>query len=99
MRVVDGEGAYPDQARSLTRLLVAVHRSQLGDPHRKLAEAVGLSLEDADVMGTVHGPQLPLLVLHFRGGIHRIAIALEVTADLVNVQPGDVRRLDVLVAL
>src|SRR2546425_835696 len=99
MRVVDGEGAYPDQARNLPRLLIAVHRAQFSNPHRKLAEAVSLSLEDTDVMRTVHGPQLPLLVLHFRGGIHRIAIALEVAADLVNVQPGDVRRLDVLVAL
>src|SRR5205823_3842399 len=97
--VVDGEGAHPNQARNLPRLLIPVDRAQLGNPHRELAEAVSLSLEDTDVMRTVHGPQLPLLLLHLRGGVHGIAIALEMTADLVNVEPGDVRRLDVLVAL
>ena len=99
MCVVDGEGAHPNKARNLPRLLVKVDRAQLGNPHRELAEAVSLSLEHSYVVRTIHGPQLPLLLLHLRGRVHGIAIALEMTADLVNVEPGDVRRLDVLVAL
>jgi len=67
MGIVDREGPHPDQAGDLARLLVPVHRAQLGEAHRQVPEAVGLPRKHADVMGTVHRPELPLFVLHLGG--------------------------------
>ena len=50
-------------------------------------------------MRTVHRPELPLLVLHLGGGVHRIPVAFEMPADLVDLESGDVGSFDVMVPL
>ena len=99
MGVIDGERPNPDQPGDFARLLVAIDGPELRDPHRQIAKAGRLALKETDMVRTVHGPQLPLLVLHLGGRIHRVPIALQVSADLVELQAGDVGGFHVLVAL
>ena len=54
MGVVLGEAADAGQARQLARLLVAVDRAELGQPHRQVAVAPRLGGVDLDVVRAVH---------------------------------------------
>jgi len=93
VRVVLGHAAYPRQPVDHARLLVAVHRAELEQPHRELAVGPRARAVDQDVIRTVHRLEVVLraaVELHRRE--HPVRVPVEVTADVEQLPLGDMRR-------
>ncbi len=79
--------------------LEAVHRSQFAPAHRELAVAALARLVDANVEGAVHRLELVAHILDIDGREHVLAVEVEVTAGLPQIDLGDVRGADQFVAV
>ena len=63
MRIVLGEPADPGQPVQFPVLLVAVHRSKLGQPKGQIPVRTGLGPVNLAVMGAIHGLEQVLFAL------------------------------------
>src|SRR4029077_20908870 len=73
--------------------------ADLRDAQRQLPVAPKLGLVDDDVVRAVHRSQLQLLaVLELHRRVHELLVELEMAALPVELEAGDVRSADVLVA-
>ena len=98
MRVVLREAAHAHQAVHHARSLVAIHRAQFAQPHRKIAIAVQLVFVNQNVARAVHRLELILGVVQLHGLEHVVAVEIGVPGNLPQIAPHDVRRVDQRVA-
>ena len=98
MRVVQGHAAHAAETAERAGALVAIHGAEFGNFHGQIAIAAQLRLVDEDMVRAVHGPQHHLLGLEVHGREHVLVIVGPVAGALVEVDLGEVGRVDVLVA-
>ncbi len=99
VRVVLGHAPHAGQALQHARLLVAVDRAELEEPHRQLAVGALVALVHEDVERAVHRLEvvlLPAVELHRR--VHALGEPVQVARLLEERALGDVGRVDELVA-
>ena len=83
----------------LARLLVAIDRAELGQPHRQIAIAARLRFVDHDVVRAVHRlEQIVLVVGHLDRRELAVGVVGIVARGLVEIDVADVRRVDRLIA-
>ena len=97
--IVLGEAAHPHQAVQGAGALVAVDRAQFTPADGELAVAVLVGVEHPDVEGAVHRLELVQNLVDLHGGIHVLAVEIEVAGGLPQILAGDVRRVQQLVAV
>ena len=96
--VVLSEAAHTQQPVEHARPLVTVDRAQLRPAQRQVAVAARLSLVHQDGKRAVHGLEQVLHAIDVHRGVHAVAVEVPVAADLPEVDLGDVRRVDNVVA-
>src|SRR5215475_13232534 len=79
--------------------LVAVNGAEFGIANRQVAIAAEMGLIDHDMERTVHWFQLILAGLNLHGSEHIVAVIVDVTASLPEVEAGHVRGIDEVVPM
>src|SRR5437868_1485335 len=94
VRVVNREAAHAHQAVERARQFGAIDRAHLAVTLRQVAITALLRFVDADVERAVHRLQAKLRLFQLRRREHRVAVVLFVSAQLPQLTPRDVRRID-----
>ena len=98
VRVVLREAAHAHEAVQHARALEPIDGAQLREAQRQLAVAAQLRVVDREVERAVHRLQLVRDVLDLDRRVHVRAVVLGVPGRLPQVQLGDVRAVDEVVA-
>ena len=95
MRVGETEGAHTLETHELARLLVAIEFGELGDAHWEFAIAGRLTQVELEMVRAGHRPEHELLVVYLNRRVHRVLEVRIVPALFIQIELGDVRRIDV----
>ena len=97
--IVLGKAAHPQQPMQHPALFIPIHRPQFGPAQGQFPIGSGPILVNLDVKRAIHGLDVIIVLVDLHGGIHRIAIEIQVTAGLPQIGPPHMRRIEQFVAV